>query len=240
MLVSGGASHHLVLCHYDETSRQFGPAQDLAESLGDPGVSYQIHAKKFDWSNDGTKLIIGGEEGLATFDLRTGARERVLEPFLRSSGSGSADIYSVSFSPKAERVAFSVKGNDLFTEWGEKFQDLWLVDVQGTNAHRLGHGVFPSWAPDGSSLIAINGAMGGANNVLRYDPRTGQCHSIYDRRVAKAVYSPDGQFIAMYGSYKEQWGLPSIFLTDKDGRFQRVVATPEELPGALYPPRLDW
>ena len=229
---------------YDIGRGRFGPPADAATALASPGVHYVLPLNEIaqtnavDWSRDGGTLCYYKQKtGFVFFDLRRGTAQ-----LLKSSFFARHDVSALTISPDGREIAFSVAGQDEFH--AEFFQDLWLIGRNGQHLRKLGHGMFPSWSPQGRMLLATEGSDQDGRAILRYDTQTGMQRVLIkvqepaeaDGTFGQARYSPDGLQIAVFGppdphkSEKE-----ALFLMSARGRFLRTLATEKSLGEAGIP-----
>ncbi len=250
VLSLGGRSLPATVRTYDSAQGRFGPPLDAVQALADPSVRYTLplhditETNAIDWSRDGRTLCYAQEKvGLVLFDLRRGTRQILRNPFLAHH-----PVAALAFSPDGSRIAFSVEGQDEFHE--ELFQDLWVIGRDGRGLHKLGHGTFPNWSPQGRFLLATEGpADDGGRAILRYDTQTGTRRVLRlipqptegDGYFAQARYSPDGQQIAVFGPPNPR--VPddtALFLMDGQGKRLRILATRQQLDQSGIPTCLSW
>lgn len=250
VLSLGGRAQPAAVRIYDSAQGRFGPPMDAVTALADSGVHYALplhditETNAIDWSRDGRTLCYDQEKvGLVLFDLRRGTKQILRNPFLAHH-----PVAALAFSPDGRRIAFSVEGRDAFHE--ELFQDLWLIGRDGRGLHKLGHGTFPNWSPQGRFLLATEGpADDGGRAILRYDTQTGARHVLNvipqptegDGYFAQARYSPDGQQIAVFGPPNPR--VPeetALFLMSGQGKFLRILVTQLQLNEAGTPECLSW
>lgn len=233
---------------YDVAQGRFRPPVEAAAALAGPGVHYVLPLKEItqtnavDWSRDGGTLCYYKQKtGFVLFDLRRGTAQTLKSPFLARH-----DVSALAISPDGSEIAFSVAGQDEFHE--EFFQDLWLIGRKGQGLRKIGHGMFPSWSPQGRMLLATEGSDQDGRAILRYDTQMGTRRVLVkvqepaeaDGTFGQARYSPDGLQIAVFGppdprkSEKE-----ALFLISAQGTFLRTLVTEESL-GEAGTPNFTW
>lgn len=240
-LVAPSVKQPMFLCRFNPIARTFGPRQDIAATLGNPGVHYQIHIDDFDWSRDGTHLVLANQQRLVIFDLKTGRKH-----LLYHTNAPRTTIDAVAWSPNGKRVAFCLPGRDPLGDDGVDFyEDLWVINADGSGLRRLGHGMGPSWSADGRHLVVVDGSYNGGPAVVSYGSADGR------RRVLRKVeadifgavaYSPDGRYIAVLGPrVRLQVGgyETSLYLMDGAGRYVKTLAD-AQIEQIVYPPWLTW
>lgn len=254
ILVAPSARRPLFFCRFDPAAHAFGPPQDVAAALGNPGARYQVHTGDFDWSRDGARLVLANARRLVILDLKTGRKK-----LLFHAPSSHETIDGAAWSPDGKRVAFSMPGKDPMGSNGtDVYKDLWVISADGSGLRRLGHGMGPSWSPDGSRLVPVDGGYGygGGPAVVSYRSAGGGrrvLRAIKGRLIAGDVfgavaYSPDGRTIAALGPQapapsRDGTLEPSLFLMDGAGRLvQTLVAWPQlgDISYSPYSPWLTW
>ena len=245
VLVTDRKTGSTTLHFYDSVRHSFGSAQNVAKSLANPGVRYDLPSVyDFDCSPDGRYIVFSDEKGLTLFDLKSGKQRVILPPSPRRF-TRTEELHSFEWSPDSKQIAFSVSGKDQATLIGEPYEDLWVMRADGTKLHKIGHGTSPSWSPDGRYIVAIAGTRTNGKRVYRYDLLRGARRLLRSARLGDygfVSYSPDGKQIAMFGSYgsKDKFKDQCLFLTDTNGNFQRELATFEQLKPITYPVDFDW
>lgn len=249
VLALGGLSQPATVRAYDAARGRFGPPVEAARALAGPGVRYVfpirdiVRSNAVDWSRDGRTLCFyQAKTGLVLFDLRRGTRRVLRNPFLARN-----PVSALAVSPDGSRIAFSVEGRDEFN--ADFFQDLWLIGSDGRGMHRLGHGAFPGWSPQGRSLLATDGSDQDGRAIFRYDTRTG-AHQVLraipetadgDGYFGQARYSPDGQRIVVFGPPNPKApNETGLFLISARGTLLRMLVAPEQFAGSAPPICLSW
>ncbi len=238
----------LAFSRYDVSTQKFGPMQDVAAVFGDAGVSYEIRpaSSEFDCSQDKKTIVYKDEQGLKVIDLKTGK-----ERSIATAKDYPKGFNFLALSPDGKRVAFSQESKQSIDPKLSElplYQNLWVMNVDGSNSRKLGYGISPSWSPDGRHLLAIIGSYNGGNRLERYDVETAKQQTLITRsmRALDAVaYSPDGKHIAVFGAYNpKKSNAQGVFLVDSQGQFLKTVATAsqflrEGVPPA-HPVKIDW
>lgn len=120
-----------------------------------------------------------------------------------------------SVSPSGHTIAFD-RGSEILAE-------LWTVETDGSNPHKIAIGTNPAWSPDGHT-IAI--ALPEGINTIAPDG-TGSHPLIPVSGAAYPAWSRDGRFIA--------YTLPTandgaqVYVAAADGTGQRAVSVPDAI-----------
>lgn len=192
------------------------------------------------WTRVGSQWVGGGQ--IYVTDLATGTQELV-------HSAHDADIWWLKWSPKGDQIMFGSYPHKKVGE-PERNSDVRVVTeiqpgvwVEGPLLTRPGNEQFPTWSPDGESV------------VYHYDPDKNGVHDKGESRAAaitvwKAgtsehrrlttlsenasmpVYSPDGRWIA-YADYPPGPGGDRIRLMRPDGSQKRTIASDRSGPWAL-------
>jgi TolB protein len=194
-------------------------AHDLAVVLG------------MDWSPDSSRLVFGGRfEGDHLVHLFVGDAEAGSSVRL-----GGSDLYAdwPSWSPDGRRIAFKridPAADDALRATG----DLWLMNADGTDAHRLtslGGGqnalVNTAWSPDGRS-IAFLATTDAQYDVYVTGPDEGEPRNI-SHSVANEFWpswSPDGTRIAFARLEPGAGNQGVIVVADPDGSHPVTLVGP--------------
>ncbi len=158
-------------------------------------------------SPDGSTVAYSDAQGLASFDVASGAISRF----------SGIDGYNISWSPDGTRLAYIGAG----AGW-----EIYSANADGTGAQQLTTDGYPKavagWSPDGQVIYyTANSADGQVLWAL--DLTTRSVHSVLTLENAsfKAAYakiSPDGQWVA----YRDTT-LSNLYLVKLDNSEQRIV-----------------
>ena len=117
-----------------------------------------------------------------------------------------------AWSPDGKEIAYT-SGN------GTQDSQIWLMNADGTNAHRLTdavpdqHDQDPSWSPDGKTLVFASDRITGQYDIMQVSEK-GEMGSALTYAEGSSQrypsYSPDGKWLA--------------FSSDKDGDTQVVIS----------------
>jgi TolB protein len=161
-----------------------------------------------DWSPDGSTIIFsGGSQGENTVDHIFSVKPdgSALKQLTSDPDSGP------TWSPDGRRIAFvryryaSRLGFDLF-----------VMNADGSNQHKLTAGFEPDWSPDGKSI-----AFDDTRGIEVINPDGTGLHLLLDR-ATRPTWSPDGTKIAYsFG----QLGDPKngVYVMDVDGTHKRQL-----------------
>ena len=123
-------------------------------------------------------------------------------------------------------------------------QDLWLVDVPGTNATRFtfdpGSDVYPVWSPDGKRIIWASSREGDFRLYQKAASGTGQEEPLLNINGLPTDWSRDGRFIIYYQggpkTNQDVWVLP----LDGDQKPFPFLQTGAYEGGAQFSPDGRW
>jgi len=92
--------------------------------------------------------------------------------------------FEPSFSPDGKQILFCVAA-----------QHIWIMDVDGNNATRIGAGSSPSFSPDGSSIAYVSGQYGRELSVMDADGNNSRPIFQSKHFMSHPIYSADGLHI---------------------------------------------
>jgi Tol biopolymer transport system component len=178
-------------------------------------------AKRGDFSSNGKRLVFDGRarETLFDFDIfvmnADGTR-------LRQLTRGPERDTQASWSPDGRLVSFVRVENE------SAAPAIWIVGVDGSNAHRIAGGGSAVWAPDGKRL-----AVGGFALTLM-KPDGARARTIVAGECEVGAWSRDGSRI-LFTRYRN--GNPDVYLVRADGRrLRRLTRQPGEDYAADFSP----
>ena len=127
---------------------------------------------------------------------------------------------SISINPdsRGSRIAY--------TSYVSLFPEIWTMNVDGSDKHRVATGVdlnaSPAISPD-SSLIAFAGSSGGNTDIYVVNASGGGLHRLTNTRALEASpdWSPTGRQL-LYTS--DQTGTPQIWMMEAEGTSPRRVS----------------
>jgi Tol biopolymer transport system component len=169
---------------------------------------------------DGNTITFSRTLDLRTFELlATDSHGREPQPFLKAPPAAS--LTRGAWSRPHRRLAFTGSGSD-GSDMG-----VYVSDVHGENVKRVpvkglsGLVMYPSWMPDGRSVVVVDAAAPGGNTLYRVDLESGESRALTDPAQVLAgmpSVSPDGKMIAFAGQLNEGqkydqtrnqiWGMP--------------------------------
>jgi hypothetical protein len=126
-----------------------------------------------------------------------------------------------------EDASWSADGTKIaFTRHTNGFQEVWVMDADGGNAHKVTDGLEPAWSPDGTRFALFGGWIASADGSASGPVIDGL-------RVRAPDWSPDGLKIA-YDDYR-QVGFQDteIFIANADGT-NRTSLTPPDFGGPRW------
>ena len=146
---------------------------------------------------DGRSTSPAPEEALVFTGVNAGSRDL----FRQRLGGAPVPLTEDRFgegepalSPDGSRIAFvSDRGGSL---------DIWVMDVDGTEARRLtdhaAMDVSPSWDPEGRRIAFVSEREGDRSNVYVLDVASGALRQVtfQDKGIIFPSWSPDGEWIA--------------------------------------------
>jgi TolB protein len=134
-------------------------------------------------SPSGTELVFSGEHGLYLTNIDGSGRQLL---------TGDAD-----------QASFSSDGQQLVYDTGPGYSDIWLMNADASDQHRVAHfpgnDLEPKFSPDGQKIVFMRvWPYGGVNVATMNTDRTDERNLTPRRAGADASspeYSPDGKFI---------------------------------------------
>ena len=156
-------------------------------------------------SPDGKTITFSRAVDRRTFELlATDSEGRKPESFLRSPPAAS--LTRGAWSRPHRRLAFTGSGSD-GSDMG-----LYVADAHGENVKRIpvkglsAQFFYPSWTPDGRSVVVVDAAAPSANTLFRIDLESGNSSALTDpSRVLAGMpsVSPNGKSVAFAGQLNE-------------------------------------
>ena len=102
--------------------------------------------------------------------------------------NGPIHEFDPSWSPDGSRIAYRTDAGDV--------TEIWLMNADGTDQHRLTEGLSPAWSPDGST-IAFAGPKGSTGIITLIRPDGTGLRQLADTEGGEyPSWSPDGTRIA--------------------------------------------
>jgi uncharacterized delta-60 repeat protein len=135
----------------------------------------------------------------------------------------------IGWSPQGNRIAFTAAGSPCLTGTSCDPAGTWIVNADGSDPHQVSNGTaFLSWSPDGRQVLLLDVA---AERVLVAGVEGGPTHVLSDVNSADAIWSPDGNEIAL--TLINDTGPRSIELVDPK---ERVIAKLGHATGLAWAP----
>lgn len=185
------------------------------------------------WSPDGSRIFFGrraGNDGTSggiyVVPASGGAARGVVE---------DRDVSAPAVSPDGRRLGY------LRSPAGSDFAEVWVADVDGSDAHRLATGAmlaYLSWSPDSSRILfsAQESAAGFSTTLSSVDVRSGArqvvVRSIYQLS-GGAAYSRDGKRLYYFAGE----GLKPAIVRRTEGSAQVRPAVPADTDDSYTPPQ---
>ena len=215
------------------TMKADGSAQTQLTHLGGTALFPDI-------SRDGKKVAFGGTEGddshteVYVVDAASGTGLVALTSCASSAPAGCANDYPV-WSPDGGQIAYihqdDIDANDVGVN-----QQVWVMNVDGSNQHPLTSGgapkdQVPDWSPDGTKIAYATGAASNEGIWVMGADGSGQvqvsgCHAGDASPCAAGddfapAWSPDGTKIAFLRSFQDVGKNDrSIYVMNADGSGQ--------------------
>lgn len=238
----------LIYFPYDGAKHQFGQAQSVAKTLGNPGVDYDLQItslQDFAPSPDDVHLVYGDKEGVHLFNLKTGEDHLLLA---RKKINGRTDAPSYfAWSKDGKQIAFSVEGNEqMGLDQRDQLEELYTINADGTGLQHVGQGFSASWSPDSRYIVAIYGGANLGDQLVRFNLQDGTRSVLSTTRLTTfnfVSYSPDGKQLAVIGAVKPDGFAKSLYLATPAGKMERVLVPSQEMPpvvGGNLGSRADW
>jgi TolB protein len=174
------------------------------------------------WAADGKKIVYRTNDGkLGNVDIDT-KKESILD--LKLTG-----LTDPRCSPKGEKIAFARFRPGLVDNC-----DLWISDIDGTDARRIvsdrGLQVNPAWSPDGEKLAYVSSYEPSDREIWvidvdRKDRKRLTVNVYFD---VEPCWSPDGNNIAFSSNRS---GNFEIWVMDADGKNQKQVTHHPDFDG---------
>jgi len=154
---------------------------------------------------DGKTITFSRTLDRKTFELlTTDVDGRQPRPFL--AASPAASLTRGAWSRKHRRLAFTGSGS------GDSDTAVYVADANGENVERIPakglskQYLYPSWMPDGKSVVVVDAAAPGGNTLFRINLESGDSKALTDPKqvlTGMPSVSPDGKFIAFAGQLNE-------------------------------------
>jgi len=132
-----------------------------------------------DWSPDGTKLVVAGDEiGIAVINIMNKEKFPVVE-------ADKPYYYNMPrWSPDGKKIIF------------EKRNDLFIVNADGSEALLLVRNAYdPRWSPDGTHIAYITRNSDQQNIIMMNADGTNKVRLTQSQSLYQWSWSPDGKFI---------------------------------------------
>jgi len=206
------------LFHYEGPWRL---SQSVLLSLDGNSISLNQESKQFKgypkFSDSGDQVYIGTQENLHVYSLKTGevspakntassAQRDIslyqdrMDNIIQKLASVDEKIVYVEVSPTNTQIAYTTIG-----------ENLWIVDIEGTNRRYLGKGTNPKWSNDGQWIACMttedDGHVFTQSDILTYHVTSGDFTNLTTTEHSIEMnpeWSPDGNWI--------------VYENDSDGR----------------------
>ena len=154
---------------------------------------------------DGRTITFSRALDKRTFELLvTDSHGRQPRPFLKIPPAAS--LTRAAWSRRHRRLAFIGNAS------GDSGTGLYVADASGTHVTSIptkglsGQFLYPSWMPDGRSVVVVDAAAPGGNTLYRVDLESGESNALTkptEMLVGMPSVSPDGRAVAFAGQLNE-------------------------------------
>jgi Tol biopolymer transport system component len=154
---------------------------------------------------DGETITFSRALDRRTFELLvTDIKGRQPQPFLKMPPAAS--LTRAAWSRRHRRLAFIGSAS------GDSGTGLYVADASGANVNSIptkglsGQFLYPSWMPDGRSVVVVDAGAPGGNTLFRVDLESGESSALTkptEVLVGMPSVSPDGDVVAFAGQLNE-------------------------------------
>ena len=141
------------------------------------------------FSPDGTKIVFTRNVTDYKFRPRSAASAETF--MVGVDGTGEKRLtnneiadFEPSFSPDGLQVLYDV--------WAD---DIWMMDVNGSNARRIVSGASASYSPDGTKIVYVSGKYGRQLSVMDADGKNSTPIVDSDHYMSHPTFYPDGKHV---------------------------------------------